>query len=182
MVSLIFVPKTVDGELSKRLRESDRKISDITGDRCKVVECLGTKLKELLHKSNPWQNIKCGREKCLVCNCPIDKKFNCSVRSVTYKTFCLKCEEERKMKQGGLEENDSKNDATDVMKFYYGESSKTAFERGILHERDYVNKQDDSHMYKHFTEAHGDSDMNDVKFGMTVLRSHPSAFHRLRGS
>ena len=70
LVSLIFVPKTVDGDLSKRLREIDRKISEVTGDQCKVVERSGTKLKQLLHKSNPWQNVKCGREKFLICNCP----------------------------------------------------------------------------------------------------------------
>ena len=101
---------------------------------------------------------------------------------MTYKTFCLKCEEERRIKQGDIEEIEENNLNNDVikgeMKFYYGESSKTAFERGVQHEKDYVSKLDDSHMYKHFTEAHGDSDIKDIRFGMTVLRSHPSAFHR----
>ena len=179
MVSLIFVPKTDDGELSKRIRTAARRISDITGDHCKVVERSGIKLKHLLHKSNPWQNIKCGREKCLVCNCALNKKFNWRLRSVTYKMFCLKCDEERKKTKEDLDKSDDNEDSLeDETKFYFGESSKTSFERGVLHAEDYVKKKDDSHMWKHVTDAHSDSDPKDVKFGMTVLRSHPSPFHR----
>ena len=54
--------QTVDGELIKRIREADKKLSEITGDQCKIVERSGTKLLQILHKSNPWQNVKCGRE------------------------------------------------------------------------------------------------------------------------
>ena len=61
VASLFFVPKIVDGELTKRIRESDRKISEILGNQCKIVEHLGIKLLQFLHKSNPWKNIKYGR-------------------------------------------------------------------------------------------------------------------------
>ena len=83
------------------------------------------------------------------------------------------------MKKEALDGNDEKkDDLEEETKYYFGESSKTGFERGVLHAQDYARKQDDSHMYKHFSEAHNDCDINDIKFGMTVLRSHPSPFHR----
>ena len=63
-------------------------------------------------------------------------------------------------------------------KFYFGESSKTGFERGEAHRKDFASKADDSHMFKHWSEAHSDIAMEEVNFGMTVLASHPSAFHR----
>ena len=86
------------------------------------------------------------------------------------------------MKKEALDGNDEKkDDLEEETKYYFGESSKTGFERGVLHAQDYARKQDDSHMYKHFSEAHNDCDINDIKFGMTVLCSHPAlSIGRLR--
>ena len=61
---------------------------------------------------------------------------------------------------------------------YVGESHVSGRERSIQHARDYSNKKDDSHQYKHYTEAHADLEMKDVKFGVTVLRQFFSSFNR----
>ena len=52
-------------------------------------------------------------------------------------------------------------------------------ERSIQHSRDNLNKKDDSHQFKHYTEAHADLDMKEVKFGVTVLRQFFSSFVQL---
>ena len=83
------------------------------------------------------------------------------------------------MKKEALDNNDDiEEEIKEETTFYFGESSKTAFERGVLHDQDYVKKTDDSHMWKHVSGAHNDCDPKDIRFGMTVLRSHPSPFHR----
>ena len=80
------------------MREADKKLAEVTKDEVKIVERAGTKLRFLLHKSNPFDGgkIKCNRDKCLICDNPLNKKFNCGQRNVTYMTVCLKCEEDSK--------------------------------------------------------------------------------------
>ena len=52
-----------------------------TKDEVKIVERAGTKLRFLLHKSNPFDGgkIKCNRDKCLICDNPLYRKFNCGL-------------------------------------------------------------------------------------------------------
>ena len=77
-----------------------------------------------------------------------------------YKTTCLDCKE----KTGKIVE-------------YYGETSKTAYERGLNHTYDFWTGTEDSHMYKHQTEVHAEQE-NPPEFSMTVLKKHSSAFRR----
>ena len=65
-----------------------------------------------------------------------------------------------------------------VQKTYWGESSKTAYWRGLLHTSDYFRKQENSHMWKHVSEAHPGEEPKDVKFGMSVVKQHFSSFSR----
>ena len=62
--SVMFVPYTAHSELATRLRESEEKLKQMTGYRIKIVEKVGNKLVDLLHKSDPWAGDNCGREKC----------------------------------------------------------------------------------------------------------------------
>ena len=66
-VAVMFVPYTKGGELAKRLTEAEIKLESQTGIRIKIVEKTGTRLEEILHKSNPWQGADCGREGCILC-------------------------------------------------------------------------------------------------------------------
>ena len=110
-----------------------------TKDEVKIVERAGTKLRFLLHKSNPFDGgkIKCNRDKCLICDNPLNKKFNCGQRNVTYITVCLKCEEDSK-KPANREQDDNPEADNDVeseesavaerpviSKRYYGESHRS---------------------------------------------------------
>ena len=55
---------TPNGELAKDLRMAEVKLAKLTGYKLKVVERAGTRLEDLLTKSDPWQGSDCFREKC----------------------------------------------------------------------------------------------------------------------
>ena len=68
--------------------------------------------------------------------------------------------------------------AKEPLKTYYGETHCSARERGAQHVRDYQNKEEDSHMFKHFSDSHRNEKIEDIKFGMSVVKQHYSAFSR----
>ena len=51
--AVMIVPFTPGGELAKKLRENEEKLSNLTKNRIKIVERAGVKIKDLLKKSNP---------------------------------------------------------------------------------------------------------------------------------
>ena len=162
-VTIIFVPRTPGGELITKLRSAEEEISKVMGgEKVKFVEKTGRLIQSILHKSNPHAGEKCGRKACLVCSSSEEESKNgdCRWRSILYKTTCLEC----KRKEGKVVE-------------YYGETSKTAYERGLNHLYDFLTEAEDSHMFKHQSEVHGDQE-DPVEFSMTVLKKHMTAFRR----
>ena len=65
--SVMFVPYTAHSELAVRLRDSEEKLEGMTGFRIKIVEKVGTKLVDILHKADPWVGGDCGRKMCMIC-------------------------------------------------------------------------------------------------------------------
>ena len=65
--SVMFLPYTAHSELATMLRESAKKLETMTGFRLKIVEKVGMKLVDILHKADPWVGEDCGRRKCLLC-------------------------------------------------------------------------------------------------------------------
>ena len=61
---------------------------------------------------------------------------------------------------------------------YIGESARSAYERGLEHQNDYENLKTDSHMLKHYLEKHENSKMEEIKFGMRIIKTARSAFER----
>ena len=159
IVSVLFIPKTHGGELAMRLRQAEEEVSALTGDKVKIVERSGVMLKRILHKSNPWAGTKCDRDDCLVCSLGGENVGSCRQRNIVYRTTCLLCKE--------------KGESRD----YYGESSRTPYERGAEHLKDYLGEKEDSHMLKHHIEEHGDV-MEPVEFSMKVIKNHFTAFSR----
>ena len=143
-----------------------------------------------MHKSNPFDNgtTKCDRETCLVCDNPLNKKYRCGKRNISYVTICLKCEEDarkeantkkgsvQEVNEAGTEEKADEAQPQDkiLSKRYYGESNRSAGERQKEHASDYKNGKEDSHMKKHLDDDHPGCEPDDIKFGMTVLRQHKS--------
>ena len=179
VLAVMFILKTPRGSLVKELRDAENKISEITEDKIKIVERSGVKLRSLLHKANPWGNVKCDKRECLVCSNPYNESFNCDKRNVTYKTVCLKCKENFLKKEEAEEGSaDDTEAAKEPLKTYYGETHCSAYERGTQHGRDYISKKEDSHMFKHFSDKHSNEKIEDVRFGMSVIKQHFSSFSR----
>jgi hypothetical protein len=63
----MFIPHTKHSELAVRLRQSEERMEELTGYRMKIVEKGGTKLVDILHKSNPWAGENCHRDMYLMC-------------------------------------------------------------------------------------------------------------------
>ena len=139
------------------------------------------KLRNILHKSDPWAGQKCSNPKCLICTNPHNKTFGSPRRNIVYKSRCLTCKTDND-KNGGIKDDLQNKDTfekDDDKRAYFGERHVSGMERSIQHSRDNLNKKDDSHQFKHYTEAHADLDMKEVKFGVTVLRQFFSSFVQL---
>jgi len=64
---------------------------------------------------------------------------------------------------------------------YVGETSRSGYERIREHFKDFNNLSSQSHMLKHFIETHKDMKMEDMRFGIKVLKTYTSAFERQIG-
>ena len=67
----------------------------------------------------------------------------------------------------------------EVQKFkYIGETSRSAFERGVEHYKDLEFTRSNSHMLKHAVIHHPDLDPCMIDFRMKILSTHQTAFER----
>ena len=159
-VTVLFVPRTPGGKLATLIKQAEQEISEITGNKIKIVEKAGKMLKRIIHKSNPWAAEDCYRDECLVCtNGGDENNGDCRVRNILYQTTCLPCK------------------ATGTEAVYWGESSRTAYERGKEHLGDFKSQSEKSHMYRHQLEDHSEND-GMVRFSMKVHKTFQSAFNR----
>ena len=87
--------------------------------KVKFVERGGTKVKDLICKTDPWSGDDCLRAICLICE---DNKQTgmCKVEGICYLLSCVSCSKE--------------GDPVG----YVGESSHTGFERGLEHARRHI--------------------------------------------
>ena len=193
IVSVMFIPFTVGGELSRRLKAAESELAKQTGVKIKIVEKVGTKLVDLLHQSDPWQGADCERNNCLVCRTKVEtekgEKQDCTVRNIVYETWCLSCEKAEKERLEKIMEEEEKthDNAMDskekkvrniTLYKYIGESARSGYERGLEHLRDYTELKKESHMLKHYLDKHEKEDMENVKFGMRIIKKARSAFER----
>ena len=194
IISVMFVPCTHGGELARRLREAETELGNQTGFKIKIVERSGTRIVDILHKANPWQGADCQRPRCLICSTKQktekDLGQDCSLRNIVYETWCLTCEKrniEKIMKEEEdfdyenekEREEERKRRLGNIKKYkYIGESSRSAYERGIEHQNDWENLKDDSHMVKHYIECHEEEEMEEMIFGMRIVKAHKTAFTR----
>ena len=88
--SVMFVPYTAHSELPTRLRDSEENLKQMTGYRIKIVENVGNKIVDMLHKANPWAGDRCEREICLLCKTKelegLTKSRDCHKRNCVYQT------------------------------------------------------------------------------------------------
>ena len=111
--------------------------------KIKVIERSGTQLVRMLQRNDPFKKKECvNSNSCLVCIG--EKPAGCRDTGVTYKINCI----------------------GDCQFEYTGQTSQNAFTRGKKHIEDYINKRENSALWKHCANVHGGEARN---FRMTVL-------------
>ena len=168
-VTVMFVSQTVGGELARRLQREENKIAKMTKERIRIVERSGTTVKQILHKSNPWAGGHCGRTSCLMCENG-DGKQNCMEKNIVYQISCLECA----ATAGGVNAPGQRRCRPAI---YIGQTSRTGFERGKEQFDGLKKKNENNPLFKHVADKHNRN--AEVKFRMTVVKRHFSAFSRL---
>ena len=101
IMSVLFVQHTPKSELAKKIREKLESMEKLCSLKFKIVEKTGSKLEELLHKSDSWSDRDCERQDCLVCSSASEeeKRGMCRRRNVVYETYCITCYDNEKRKK-----------------------------------------------------------------------------------
>ena len=173
--TVLFCEQTRNGELARRLKEVESRMSEITGFRTRIVEGVGNKLQQLLSNSNPWSGAHCGREDCTPCNQGGENLQDCTRRGIIYESVCTICnpEGEKKEKIGDLRET------REFPSIYVGESGRSLYERAGEHWRDYRSGAEDSHILKHWTNHH--QSQGEPAFRIRVIKTPKDALSRQVG-
>ena len=150
-----------------------------------IIERTGAKLQDLLTRSDPWKGSDCQRQNCLLCFTKNRKEKlktqDCHKRNIVYETRCITCQENEQDRIDSLNiEQDEKLELKKNIKLfkYIGETSRSSFERGWEHINNLAQLKTSSHMLKHILTKHPDQDMEQVTFGMKIIRTCKSSFER----
>ena len=112
--AVMFAPYTTNSELAKKLREAESSLEQLTGYKLKIVERAGSKLEDLLTRSNPWRGQDCGRSMCLLCQTKEVtgklKTQDCSARNCVYEMWCRVCQEADEKKIDEEEKDEEEKD------------------------------------------------------------------------
>ena len=127
--SVLYVPQTPGGELAAALRAYEKKRGSLR--RIRVVERAGISLKNKLFSSNPWAKDGCGRNDCFPCKPGAGEGGICRRENLTYVMTCGTCS------------------VNGVRKVYWGETSRTLYQRGKEHWSAYLSESDKSALHKH---------------------------------
>ena len=184
--AVLFVPYTTGSILAKRLREAEENLLQSTGYKLKIVERGGTKLEDLLHRSDPCQGEDCLREDCMLCTTKQITGKNltqeCSKRNLVYQTHCITCKERDMAKIVAETGGDKKRTQEEVRKMrlykYIGETSRSCYERSKEHQNDMRQLKPSSHLLRHALDQHEGEQLSNIKFGMEVLKYTRTSFER----
>ena len=164
--SVLFVTPTPGGELANELRRREAELNKHSGERIKVVEKGGLKVKDILCAKNPFQRPKCMEKICPLCT---DSKYvevnqdkkqpPCNSNNVGYRWSCVTCQK------------------MDKVKVYEGESGRSARIRGKEHLKDLEKEREKSALYKHVKNVHSNEN-EEVKFRMEITGKFKDALTR----
>ena len=106
VVTALFIDRTVDGILVKKLREAESRLANLTNYKVKIVEKNGITLSKSLVNRDPYRGWDCCRE-CGVCIWKPEENSteNCNLQNIVYRGICLLCEEEETLRLEELKQS-----------------------------------------------------------------------------
>jgi hypothetical protein len=158
--SVLFVPPTPGGVLTKELKKREAEINRFESNRIKIVEKGGENIESILSKKDPFRKESCSKDFCPICkSCKNSEKIKnlCNTNNVGYRWICNTCKERN------------------VTKVYEGETSRSARLRGLEHVSSYKKKHEDSVLYKHKQLEHA---YEDVDYSMEITGVFKDALTR----
>ena len=135
--SVLYVPQTPGGELAAAMRAYEKKRGSLW--RIRIVERTEISLKNKLFSSNPWAKDGCSRDDCFPCKPGAGEGGVCRRENLTYVMTCGTCS------------------VNGVRKVYWGETSRTLYQRGKEHWSAYLSESDKSALHKHSLLEHPQS-------------------------
>ena len=153
--SIMFVPHTREGELKRRLTRMEDSLG--LRNKTKYVERVGKCIGNMLIRKDPRAGA-CDRGNCFICTSGGEGK--CMRKGVVYMIECRLCEREGKKAA------------------YYGESARSAYERGLGQLSALRGKDSRSPLWTHHEEVHSGEGGMDPEFRMRVISVHPNNFAR----
>ena len=111
----------------------------------------------------------CGREDCHPCEGNPGKKSNCKQSSILYESKCKVCNPD-------LKGSSQKEELQSRVGIYYGETSRSLYERSKEHVRDAESFSEGSHIIKHWMKHHQDEEKPEFIF--SVLKTFRDCLSR----
>ena len=142
----LIIDSTATGKLESDIKSILSEASRKSNINIKLVVRGGRKISKNA-PSDPFASRLCDRESCQVCT-SVDSKGGCKQASIGYTLSCDPCH------------------LNQIEATYQGESSKSAFERGLQHSKGLLKKAEDNPIWKH-SQLHHNSD-NKIGFSMQV--------------
>ena len=157
--TVVFVPPTRGGKLAEMLKEKEDDLAHITKFRVRYQEAGGTKL-GLMFSTDLGAGDACGRQDCQPCLSRSEGRPNCKSQSILYESKCTRCNPSKK-KTSSSQELPRKG-------IYFGESSRSLYERSREHLKDAADFDSGSHIVKHWMNEHPDMEECPV-FSFSIL-------------
>ena len=136
--TVVFVPSTRGGMLTRKLRKREEVLAGLTGFKIRFQEAGETQLANLF-STDPGKGKHCGRE-CPQCDgSSTERRQNCKSRKIVSETSCNMCNPNEE-KPPMLNEEKSREG------IYIGESSRSLYERSLENLRDAKSFSKKSHI------------------------------------
>jgi hypothetical protein len=171
-MTVVFVPSTRGGMLTRKLREREEVLAGITGFKIRFQEAGGSQLGNMF-STDLGKGNHCGR-KCPPCDgSDSENRQNCKARNIVYETSCTICnpvdETPSIQREGKCREG-----------VYIGETSRSLHERSLEHQRDGKSFSKKSHIAKHWMLAH--PTINEMPtFNFKTIQMHKDCMSRQVG-
>ena len=168
--SVIFVPSTRGGILTRKLREREDELARLTRFSIKFQEAGGTQMLRMF-STNLGGGLHCGRKPCPPCDSSEESnRGDCRARNLVYESSCTLC-------NPSIRQEDTQVGRKGV---YIGETSRSIHERSKEHQKDASDFSVKSHQVKHWMNTHPEENIQ-PPFRIRMIKRYRDCLSRQIG-